>query len=107
MDLNVGSLLIFVEVMIEYSFKRCLKNVNVVHMLCFSMCIWTACTRVQLYFFVQSRLHVFEGMWIPLSDSSEILENVQWALRKSARTLRPVARFREISTFSFCFDFNF
>jgi len=57
-------------------------------------------TRVRLYFFVQSRLHVFEGMWIPLSDSSEILENVQWALRKSARTLRPVARFREISKFA-------
>ena len=62
----------------------------------FSTCIWTARTRVRLYFFVQSRLHVFAGMWIPLSDSSEILENVQWALRKSARTLRPVARFREI-----------
>ena len=79
-------------------FKKVFEECKCV-VLCFSTCIWTARTRVRLYFFVQNRLHVFEGMWIPLSDSSEILENVQWALRKSARTLRPVARFREIYTF--------
>jgi len=70
------------------------------HYLYLWKCIWTARTQVRLYFFVQSRLHVFDGMWIPLLDSSEILENVQWALRKSARTLRPVARFREIFSFT-------